>query len=94
MNEFIARRLSPNDIHHVVLNKHNWSPDLEELLKSYAAYDRLTEKFESFQEFIENWSEREMSLWILLEGMGIGIRPVGFEFYVVDQKEEEVQSCD
>ena len=89
MNELIAKRLSPNDIHHVVLNKHNWSPDLEELLKSYAAYDKENDQVDSFQEYLSDQCEQKESLWTLLQGMGIGIRPTGFEFYIWDQKEEE-----
>ena len=83
--------LTPNDLHHLVLNKRNWSPDLEELLKSYAAFDQQRDYFDSFEEYLNDWCQKERSLWTVLEGMGIGIRSVGFEFFVQDQKEEEVQ---
>ena len=83
--------LTPNDLHHLVLNKRNWSPDLEALLRSYAQWDK--DEWDFFDEYLAEDDERELaSLCILLEDMGIGIRPVGFEFFVQDQKEEEVQS--
>ena len=90
MNELTANRLSPNDLHHVILNKRNWSPDLEALLESYAKWDK--ERDQVFQDYLLEQCDQKESLWNLLRGMGIGIRPVGFEFYVRDQKEEEVQS--
>ena len=84
--------MTPNDLHHLVLNKRNWSPDLEALLRSYAQWN--PDEWDFFDEHLSNEAddERLASIWRLLEGMGIGIRPVGFEFFVQDQKEEEVQS--
>ena len=84
-----TERLTPNDVHHVILNKRNWSPELEGLLKSYAAYDKERDQVDSFQEYLLDQCEQKESLWTLLQGMGIGIRPVGFEFYSRDQKAEE-----
>ena len=86
--------LTPNDLHHLVLNKRNWSPDLEALLRSYAQWDQ--DEWDFFDEYLSNvvdHDERLATVWRMLEDMGIGIRPVGFEFFVQDQKEEEVQSC-
>ena len=84
--------LTPNDLHHLVLKKRDWSPDLEALLRSYAQWDQ--DDFDFFDEFLcEVEGEGRLAwTWRLLEDMGIGIRPVGFEFYVQDQKEEEVRS--
>ena len=83
--------LTPNDLHHLVLNQRNWSPDLEALLRFYAQWDK--DEWDFFDEYLcamEGEGPLE-STWRLLEGMGIGIRPVGFEFYVQDQKAEEVE---
>ena len=81
--------LTPNDLHHLVLNKRNWSPDLEALLRFYAQWDQ--DDIDFFDEFLcEVEGEGRLAwTWRLLEDMGIGIRPVGFEFFVQDQKEEE-----
>ena len=85
--------LTPNDLHHLVLNKRNWSPDLEALIRRYAEWDR--DDFDFFVQYlVEVEGEgRLATIWRMLEDMGIGIRPVGFEFFVQDEKEEEVQSC-
>ena len=83
--------LTPNDLHHLFLNKINWSPALEELLKFYSKWDR--NNWELFDDYLSDIDARGVeSTWVLLQDMGIGIRPVGFEFFVQDQKEEEVQS--
>ena len=84
--------LTPNDLHHLVLNKRDWSADLEALLRRYADWDQ--DDIDFFDEFLcEVEGEGRLAwTWRLLEDMGIGIRPVGFEFFVQDQKEEEVQS--
>ena len=84
--------MTPNDLHHTVLNKRNWSTDLEALLRSYAKWDQ--DEWDFFDEYLVEVEddERLASIWRLLDDMGIGIRSVGFEFFVQDQKEEEVAS--
>ena len=79
--------LTPNDLHHTVLTKHNWSSDLEHLLRFYSQCDY--DEQADFDEHIHSYDDHLSSLWQLLQEMGIGIRPIGFEFFVQDQKEEE-----
>ena len=83
-----TKTLTPNDVHHVILDKRNWSPSVEELLKLYSRWDTEHKySYECFEEYLLAFDEREAwSLFAMLEEMDVGIRPVGFEFYTLDEK--------